>query len=85
METPADGRTDGGELPSVLADVQNHSRAEALAMVEALIDFPPEAGTRASTAWLECIATLLCVSRKEGHAHPHARRRGAPPPTLMSQ
>ena len=84
MATSADGRPDSEEHPSASVDVQEHSRAEALAVVEALIDFSPEAGTLESAAWKERIVTLLRMSRQEERAHPHARRQGAPP-ALMSQ
>ena len=58
----------------MLAEVRNRSHTKALAMIEALIEFPPEV----SAAWKECIATLLHMSRQEGCAQPHAREQGAP-------
>ena len=74
MAMPTCRRPDGEELPSVLAEVKNRSHTKALAMIEALIEFPPEV----SAAWKECIATLLHMSRQEGCAQPHAREQGAP-------
>ena len=83
MATPTGGRPDVKELPVASAEVRNHSHDKALAVIEALIDFPPEAGTTASAAWKERIATLLDLSRPEEHVHPHECGLGAPP-VLMS-
>ena len=84
MATSVDGRPDSEEHPSASVDVQEHSRAEALAVVEALIDFSPEAGTLESAAWKERIVTLLRMSRQEERAHPMRADKGRPP-ALMSQ
>ena len=57
MVTPTGGRPDVKELPVASAEVWNHNHDKALAVIEALIDFPPEAGTPSSTAWKERIVT----------------------------
>ena len=51
------------EHPRASPAIQDRSRAEAQTMIEALIDFQPEAGTPPSAAWKEHIVTLLHLVR----------------------
>ena len=85
MATPVGGRSLVEEPPSSSSIIQDHIHDEALAMIEALIDFPPEAGTPTSAAWKERIATLLRLVQREEPAHPHARGRGAPPTQMLQR